>query len=458
MSATTKPLGLGRKTDVDMTEGGIVGHIITFAIPLFLGNLFQMFYNLMDTWVVGNFVNDAAFAAVSTVGNVTNLMIGFFTGFASGSGVVISQAFGAGDMDKVKRSVHTAVALTIVLSVVFTGLGISLVPLFVSMLNIEGAIAAEATTYLTIWFAGISGLMIYNMSSAILRAVGDSTRPFIFLVVSAVGNVALNLLFVLAFGMGVDGVAYATIISQGISAICCIVVLLTTTSSVKVTPRDIKFDLSLLGKIAAISFPTAIQTGITAFSNIFVHSYINEFGDAVTGGYAAYSKIDHLLVLPMQSLGIAISTFVGQNVGKREYKRAASAAHITLLLSVVITLVLMVPLMIFSDFFVGLLTPNADYISYASRFIAYMTPFYLVWTVNHAYAGALRGSGKTLVTSIISISSYVVFRQIYLFVVTNFFEHDILTVITAFPLGWILAAVSTIVYFFAVGIKPKNVA
>lgn len=458
MSATTKTLGLGGKTDVDMTKGSIVRHIITFAIPLFLGNLFQMFYNLMDTWVVGNFVNDAAFAAVSTVGSVTNLMIGFFSGFASGSGVVISQAFGAGDMDKVKRSVHTAVALTLVLSVVFTALGVLLVPVFVSMLNIEGEIAAEATTYLTIWFAGIAGLMVYNMSAAILRAVGDSTRPFIFLVVSAVGNVGLNLLFVLAFGMGVDGVAYATIISQGISAVCCIVVLLTTTSSVKVTPKDIKFDLSLLGKIAAISFPTAIQTGITSFSNIFVHSYINEFGDAVTGGYAAYSKIDHLIVLPMQSLGIAISTFVGQNVGKGEYKRANKATHITFLLALGMTLVLMVPIMIFSDFFVGLLTPNPDYIGYASQFIAYMTPFYLIWTVNQVYAGGLRGVGKTLVTSIISITSYVVFRQIYLFVLTNFFEHDIIAVITAFPLGWLLAAILTIAYFLIGGIKPKKVA
>ena len=445
-----------RATDVDMTEGNIAKHIIAFAIPLFVGNLFQMLYNMVDTWVVGNFVNDAAFSAVGTTGSVTNLMIGFFSGFASGSGVVISQYFGAGDRKRVKDTVHTAVALTLVLSVVFTVLGLLLVPVFLIMLGMPSNVEAEAATYLTVWFSGISGLMIYNMSAAIMRAVGDSRRPFIYLVVSAVTNVVLDLVFVLVFNMGVEGVSLATIIAQYVSAILCVIALLRTDSSVKITPRDIRFDLSILSRIARISFPTAMQMAITSFSNIFIHSYINAFGEYAMGGYTAYSKLDHVVVLPMQSIGIAVSTFVGQNVGKGELKRAAKGANVAFLLSVCGTLILMTPIMLFSDFFASVFNPNPQIIEYASLLIITMTPFYLFWTVNQTYAGALRGAGKTFPVMMIMLFSFVVFRQVYLFILTNFIVNDLIWVAACFPMGWIIAATLTFTYYKIVGLKPKE--
>ena len=447
-----------RASDVDMTVGSIPRHIISFAIPLFIGNLFQMLYNMVDTWVVGNFVNDAAFSAVGTTGSVTNLMIGFFSGFATGSGVVISQYFGAGNKARVKDTVHTAVAFTLVLSVLFTVIGLLLVPVFLMMLGMPSNVEAEANIYLTVWFSGISGLMIYNMSAAIMRAVGDSRRPFIYLMVSALTNVVLDLVFVLVFDMGVAGVSLATVIAQFASAILCVINLLRTNSAVRVTPKDIRFDLPLLARIAKISFPTAMQMAITSFSNIFIHSYINAFGEYAMGGYTAYSKLDHVVVLPMQSIGLAVSTFVGQNVGKGELKRAAKGANVAFMLSVMGTLILMTPIMLFSDFFASIFNPNPEIIEYASLLIITMTPFYLFWTVNQTYAGALRGAGKTLPVMMIMLFSFVVFRQIYLYILTNFIVNDLVWVAACFPMGWIIAATLTFIYYKLVGLKPKEPA
>ena len=212
-----------KRTDVDMTEGGIAKHLLTFAFPLLIGNLFQMMYNMVDTWVVGQYVSDEAFSAVGTLGSVTNLMIGFFMGLASGAGVVISRFFGAKRYDKVKDTVNTSVIMTVVMCILFTVLGLGLIPAFMKMLDMPSDVMNEAIIYLSIWFAGISGLMVYNMGSAIMRAVGDSRRPFTYLVVAAVTNTVLDLLFVLVFGMGVEGVAIATIVSQFISAVLVII-------------------------------------------------------------------------------------------------------------------------------------------------------------------------------------------------------------------------------------------
>ena len=195
-------LRLGARRDVDMTEGNIFGHIIRFAIPLLIGNLFQQLYNMVDTWVVGRFVSDTAFSAVGTVGPIINMLIGFFLGLAGGAGVVISQYYGAKDDDRVKKAVHTSLVMTTVMAVVFTVVGILIVPYMLKLNKTPESVLPEATAYLTIYFAGVAGLMIYNMGAGILRAVGDSKRPFYFLVISAVTNTVLDLVFVLVFGMG----------------------------------------------------------------------------------------------------------------------------------------------------------------------------------------------------------------------------------------------------------------
>ena len=226
-----------KKQQADMTDGNIVKHLITFAIPLLLGNIFQQLYNTVDTWVVGNFTTTEAYSAVGSVGPVINMLIGVFMGLASGAGVAVSQFYGAGQYDKVKKAVHTCMTLTFILSVVFTVLGVFMTPYVLGVMKMPPEVQLEAKKYLTIYFAGMSGLMIYNMGAGVLRAVGDSRRPFYFLVVSAVLNTVLDLVFVLYFNMGVEGVAYATIIAQGVSAVLVMITLLRSDSCIKFSFR-----------------------------------------------------------------------------------------------------------------------------------------------------------------------------------------------------------------------------
>ena len=445
-----------RSTDVDMTEGSIPRHLITFAIPLLIGNLFQMMYNMVDTWVVGRFVSDAAFSAVGTLGSVTTLMIGFFTGLASGAGVVISRFFGARRYDRVRDTVNTAILMTFVLCILFTALGLALIPVFLNILDMPTDVRSEATVYLSIWFSGISGLMIYNIGSAIMRAVGDSRRPFLYLVVAAVTNTVLDLLFVIVFKWGVAGVASATIIAQGLSAALTLISLVRTESCVKISFNGMAFHSDIMREILVIGLPAAVQMTITSFSNIFVQSYINFFGKEVMGGWTAYTKIDQLVFLPMQSLSLASTTFVGQNIGQNQVKRAEKGANTALLMSLGATAVLIIPIVSFSGTFVGIFNTNPDIISYGALFLRCLTPFYLFWCVNQVYSGALRGVGKSTAPMIIMLSSFVLFRQTYLYVVSNFISNTILPIAMGFPAGWILSAVITIIYYKCTGLKPKE--
>ncbi len=445
-----------KSIDVDMTDGSIFKHLIMFTIPLLIGNLFQMIYNMVDTWVVGRFVSDAAFSAVGTLGSVTNLMIGFFTGLASGAGVVISRFFGARQYDRVRDTVNTAVIMTAVLCIAFTVIGLAVIPVFLLILDMPEAVNSEALTYLTIWFAGISGLMVYNMGSAIMRAVGDSRRPFIYLVVAAITNTVLDLVFVLVFKWGVAGVAIATIIAQALSAVLTVISLCRNESYVKVSFKGMKLDTNILKEIICIGFPAAFQMAITSFSNIFVQSYINYFGESVMGGWTAYSKIDQIVILPMQSLALASTTFVGQNLGLNQVKRAEKGANTAFYMSLVATVALVIPIMIFSGTFVKIFNTNPEIIDYGTLFLRTLTPFYLFWCVNQIYAGAMRGAGNSKAPMFIMLFSFVLFRQLYLFVVFNFISKEIIPISMGFPAGWAISALITFVYYRKVGLSPKE--
>ena len=300
------------RNSMDMTQGNITRHLISFAFPLLIGNLFQQLYNTVDTWVVGNFVGDNAFAAVGSMGPIVNMFIGFFLGFSTGAGALISQNFGAKNEDAIEKLVHTAMVMTFVMGLIFTITGHLLTPLLLDFAKIPDAVRPEAKTYLSIYFTGILGLVFYNMGAAILRAIGDSRRPFYFLVVCAVMNTLLDLLFVLGFGMKVEGVALATIISQGVSAVLIMIALMRSDTCVRLQFRKLKINWHLLGRIFSLGIPSALQVSITSFSNIFVQSYINYFGPNCMSGYTAYSKIDMLLFLPAQSISMATTTLVGQ--------------------------------------------------------------------------------------------------------------------------------------------------
>ena len=438
-----------KKRDVDMTEGSIIRHIISFAIPLLVGNVFQQLYNMVDTWVVGRYVSNEAYAAVGTVGPIVNMLIGFFMGLSSGAGVVISQYYGANRHDKVHDAVHTSIVMTLVMGVLFTIIGLSITPLMLKLMKTPENVLPESTAYLTIYFSGILGLMIYNIGAGILRAVGDSQRPFYFLVVCALMNTALDLLFVLVFKMGVQGVALATILSQCTSAVLVLITLLRADNCVKLKFRDLKVHWDLLRKIFSVGIPAALQMAITGFSNVFVQSYINFFGDNCMSGWTTYAKVDQLLFLPMQSIAMASTTFVGQNLGNNQVERAKKGVGISAMLAVGSTVVLMIPVLIFAEPIVAFFNEKAEVVAYGSMLLRWISPFYVLCCFNQVYAGALRGAGNSRASMIIMLCSFVLFRQIYLFFMARICN-EIIPIAMSYPAGWLVASTATLIYFHKV--------
>ena len=435
-----------RGKDVDMTEGSIVRHLVTFAIPLLIGNIFQQLYNMVDTWVVGRFVSNVAYAAVGTIGPFINMLIGFFMGLSSGAGVVISQYYGAKRYEDVEKTVHTSILLTLILGILFTGLGIGMTPFMLDLMNTPDNVLPESTAYLTIYFSGIMGLMLYNMGAGILRAVGDSKRPFYYLMVCAVMNTVLDLVFVIRFNMGVQGVALATILSQGVSAVLVVVTLLRTGECVKLRISRLRLHWKLLKKIFRVGIPAAVQMAITAFSNIFVQSYINFFGDNCMSGWTTYAKVDQLLFLPMQSIALASTTFVGQNLGCNRVDRAKKGVTTSLVLSVSATLILMVPVLLFAPEIVAFFNSKAEVVEYGSMLLRHLTPFYVLCCANQIYSGALRGAGNSRAPMIIMLTSFVAFRQLYLFTMSHICN-EIIPIARSYPAGWFLCSLLTTFYY-----------
>ncbi|MBR5225131.1 MAG: MATE family efflux transporter [Clostridia bacterium] len=446
---------LKARRDVDMTQGSIARHIIYFAFPLLLGNLFQQLYNTVDTWVVGNFVSNEAFSAVGTVGPIINMLIGMFAGLSSGAGVVISQYYGAKRYDDVSRAVYTASVMTLVLAVLFTAAGIGMIPYMLEMMNTPPEVVTESTAYLTIYFSGVIGLMVYNMGSGMLRAVGDSKRPFYFLVVCAVLNTVLDLLFVLGFGMGVEGVALATILSQGVSAVLVVVTLLRSDNCIRLIPANLRIHLDMLRKIFIVGIPAALQMAVTSFSNVYVQSYINFFGADCMSGWTAYSKIDQMLFLPMQSIALASTTFVGQNLGMGQTDRARRGVTVSLIVAVSSTILLMIPILIFAAPVVSFFNGKPEVIAYGSMLLRLLTPFYVLCCFNQIYAGALRGAGDSKAPMAIMLISFVAFRQAYLFIMSRVCN-EIVPIALSYPAGWLLCSLLSAIYYHRVSLSKNR--
>ncbi len=446
-STRSRPaFSLRRKQDVDMTQGNITHHIISFAIPLLLGNIFQQMYNMVDTWVVGNYVSNEAYSAVGSVAPIINMLIGMFYGLSSGSGVVISQYYGAHQEEEVQKAVHTAIMMTLILSVFFTVVGILIIPLALNLMKMPAEVIPEATTYLTIYFAGITGMLVYNIGAGILRAVGDSQRPFYFLVVCALVNTVLDLVFVLVFRMGVAGVSLATVISQCISGTLVIITLIKTDSCIKLRFSQLRLHWKILKKVFSVGVPAGIQMAITSFSNVFIQSYINYFGADCMSGWTTYSKVDQLLFLPMQSIALASTTFVGQNLGSNQPDRARKGVRTALIIACCTTVVLGIPVIAFAPHIVAFFNNKAEVIQYGSMLLRWLTPFYVLCCFNQIYAGALRGAGNSRAPTLIMLLAFVAFRQVYMFIMSHICN-EIIPMAIGYPVGWLLCSSLMAFYF-----------
>ena len=430
-----------------MTVGPIFGQLVLFSLPLMLGNVFQMLYNTVDSIIVGNFVSKQALAAIGSTTMITNMMVFFFNGFSIGAGVTIGQYFGARDMDNLHRAIETTMAATFLLSVVFSGVGVALVRPLLLMMSTPEDVFADAAVYLRIYIGGISGLLIYNMGSGILRAVGDSTRPLYFLILTSILNILLDLFFVLVLKTGIAGAAIATILSQFLSGTLILVLLTRTKDIYRLNWKELRLDFPILRQIFAVGLPAAVQSVLTAFSNIFVQSYINIFGSDCMAGWSSYNKLDQFIMLPMQSMAMAATTFVSQNVGAGNDRRADRGTVSALLLTCGITGVIIALLIGFAPSAVRLFSPDPAVIEYGVLFIRTNVAFLLFNCINHVLAGALRGRGDSRAPMIIMLSTFVGVRQIYLYIVTRFVANTPRIVGFGYPVGWVCCCALELFYF-----------
>ena len=410
----------------DMTQGSIPKLLLEFALPLMVGNIFQMLYNTVDSIVVGNFVGTNALAAVSSTTMVTNMSVFFFNGFSIGATVIIGKYFGAGDHKKLHRAVETTMAATFLLCLLFTAFFLSANDFMLRFMKTPPDVFGEASLYLRIYFAGVTGLLLYNMGSGVLRAVGDTKRPLYFLVLTSVLNIILDLIFVLQFHMGIAGVAYATILAQFISAAATMAVLIRTDDIYCFRLGDLCLDWGILKEIFCVGLPAAIQSVITSFSNIFVQSYINFFGPTT----------------------MASTTFVAQNVGAQKDKRADEGTVSSIILSLGIVGVITTLLVLFADTALRLFTSDEGVILSGVDFIHVNLFFMLFNCVNQVLAGALRGRGDSVAPMVIMLFSFVLIRQIYLFVMSRFISNTPLTMGFGYPVGWMTCCLLEVAYFY----------
>lgn len=437
---------MARSKNIDMTKGPILKELVLFALPLLLGNAFQQLYNTVDSVIVGQFVGPESLAAVTSTAVIINTLVGLFVGFSTGSSVIISQFFGAQKADMLRKSIHTALTATFIMGIAFMILGYFITPPLIVLMKTDVSVIEPATTYLRIYFLGILGLMFYNMTSAILRAIGDSVRPLIFLIITSVLNIILDLLFVIGFKMGVSGVAYATVISQFVSAFMGMYVLLKTKENYGISFKEMHIDPGILKKIFSVGLPAGLQMAIISFSNIFVQSYINSFGAASTAGWGSYGRIDAFVMLPLQSISLANTTFTGQNAGARNSDRIKQGIRVSLLLAVIVTIIICALEYAAAPYIIRLFTKDQEVMKYGIIFIRCNCMFDFFCCFNQIHAGVLRGIGDATAPMFIMIFSFVIFRQIYLFVITRI-TPSIYPVSLSFPVGWMMCSLLMLIYF-----------
>ena len=448
---------MSRSTVLDMTEGTIWKHLVKFAFPLFIGNIFQQLYNTVDSIVVGNFVGADALGAVTSTIPIVITLIGLAIGFTMGSSVVISQYFGAKDTENLRKSTHTATAAMFLLSLVFAAIGYLATPRLLRMMNTPESVFREAVVYLRIFSLGLTGMIMYNMGSAILRAVGDSKRPLYFLILASILNIFLDLLFVIKFSLGVAGVAYATIISQFVSGIIIFWILFRSHELHSLRWHEMKIDRRILRQIISVGLPAGLQMAVTSFSNVFVQAYINAYGAASTAGWGIYSRIDAFVILPTQSMAMSVTTFVGQNAGARRPDRIHKGLLTGLFLSWSLSACIITILYIFAPYIAGLFNQDAAVLGFAVLFIRLNSIFDPVNATNQIEAGALRGVGDSRTPMIIMLMSFVVLRQIYLFLISRLTE-SIYFIAIGYPIGWFVCTALMTLHIYRIGWDKKLAA
>lgn len=433
------------KSEVNLTEGSIAKNIIKFAIPMFIGNLFQQLYNVADSLVVGNFLGSDALAAVTSTGSLIFLLVGFFNGTAMGAGVIIARFFGAKDHENVKKAIHTDLAFGILCGAIMTLVGVIFAPQILTLMDTPEDVFVQSVLYIRIYFLGSIAVVLYNVCMGIMQAVGDSRHPLYYLIFSSVVNILLDLLFNGVFKLGVEYAALATIISQLLATLMCLWRLTGKSQTYRVELRKIGFDKDLLKQIVGIGLPSGLQNSIISIANVVVQANINAFGSAAMAGCGAYFKIEGFVFLPITCFSMALTTFIGQNLGAKQYDRAKKGAAFGIFCSITLAEVIGILVYFFMPRLILLFNAEADVVNYGILQAHTESLFYFLLAFSHTVAGIMRGAGKSTVPMFVMLGCWCIFRITYVTIITSIIP-TIQVVFWAYPITWSLSSVVFLIY------------
>ena len=436
----------GTHTQMRMTEGPIGRQMIYFALPLFIGNLFQQLYNTADALIVGRLLGNEALAAVSGTGTLIFLLVSLFEGVAAGAGVVISRYFGSRDTEKMRLAIHTHVAFSLAAGLFLTLAGTTLTPAILRLMGTPADVLPMASEYIRVYFEGSLGLAVYNTLRGIMQAVGDSRSPLYYLVISSLVNVALDLVFVGFFRTGVWGAALATIISQFISVALCLGKLLRAPEEFRLRLREIGFDRKMLGLIIKYGLPAGLQNSVIAIANVVVQSNINAFGTMAVAGCGAYSKVEGFAFLPISSFAIALTTFVGQNLGAQEFARAKAGAKFGIICTLIVSELIGLGFYLIAPALIGAFTAEPEAVAFGVDKARVCSLFYFLLAASHALSAVLRGAGKAVIPMAAMLSFWCVVRVAFLKIFVPVFR-SIAVVNWVYPLTWLLSTIFLSIYF-----------
>ena len=429
-----------------MTEGPIWKRLIAFAVPLFWGNLFQQMYNTADSLIVGNFLGSNALAAVSSSGSLIFLLVGLFNGISIGAGVVTAKYFGARDTERLQKSIHTTVAFGLICGIVLTAVGYIAAPQILTLMGTPEAVLPNSLIYFRIYFCGSLAFVMYNFFVGILQSVGDSKHPLQYLIISSLINIVLDLLFIGVFHFGVGAAAFATIISQFTSALLCLHQLLNSPEEFRLHPDRIRIEPAQLRLIISNGLPAGLQNSIISLANVFVQANINQFGEMAVAGCGTYAKIQGFGFLPVTCFAMALTTYISQNLGAKEYERARKGAVFGVICSISAAEVIGIIINIFAPQLVAAVSSVPEVIRYGTMQARTDTLFYFLLAFSHCIAAIMRGAGRSTVPMFVMMVCWCIIRVSYITVILKYIP-SIKMIFWAYPITWTLSSLVFLLFF-----------
>ena len=430
-----------------MTKGSITKNLVLFAVPLFLGQLLQQLYSIVDSVVVGNVLGKEALAAVSTTGSLIFLMVGFINGLFMGNSVIIGKSFGAKDFNEVSKATHTGIAFAILMGIAMTVCGYFFIPVLLGWMGTPADVMDNSVLYFKIYFLGGLGNILYSACCGVFQAVGDSRRPLYYLAASTVINTVLDILFVKYLGLGIGGAAFATIIAQFISALLAFTKLMRVDGPHRIYVNKLKMDLHLLGKELKIGIPTGIQNSVIAIGNVVVQSNINAFGSVAMAGCGSYSKLEGFVFLPITCICMALTTFVSQNLGAGKIDRVKKGSVIGSAIGVGSAELIGFAVFAYAPVFLRMFSSDPEVIAIGVTQARTESLFFFLLALSHCLAGVYRGAGKTTVPMIVMLSSWCLLRITYITIIVRLIP-VVNVIFWAYPLTWSVSTVIFVIYYF----------